>query len=175
MPFFSTPTTIEQRNPYNEQQQQTFMQILQQALSQLQNPQQGFQPIAQEARRGFMEEGVPSLAERFSGLGAGSQRSSAFTGELAKGLGGLESQLESLGSQYGQRQQGLAQQLLGMGLTPQEQFLVKPGDEGFASKLAGLGAQFGGNILGSYLGGGGTVKDILSGLRGLFSRQGGKQ
>lgn len=176
MSFFSTPTTIEKRTPYNEQQQQAFMQILQQALGQLANPQQGFEPQAQLARQQFQEEGIPSLAERFSGLGAGSQRSSAFTGELAKGLGGLESQLAALGSQYGQRQQGLAQNLLGLGLTPQDQFFVKPGEEGWGSKLGGILAQGAGTALGSFFSGGGTIQDILSGISGLFKRrQGGGQ
>lgn len=115
----ASPEQIRQFEQFTPEQKQAFSSILQMAMQQMQSPQQGFEPIAQEATRQYQQEGVPSLAERFSGLGAGSQRSSAFTGELAKGEAGLRSQLAALGAQYGQRQQGIAQNLAALGLTPQ--------------------------------------------------------
>lgn len=115
----ASPEQIRQFEQFTPEQQQALGTILQQALGQLQDPQAGFQPIAAEARRGFQEQTIPSIAERFTGMGAGGQRSSAFAGELGQAGAGLESQLAALGSQFGQRQQELAQQLAGLGLTPQ--------------------------------------------------------
>ena len=49
-----------------------------QASQALQNPYEGFEPIAQQARNQFNTSTVPSLAERFTSMGTGGQRSSAF-------------------------------------------------------------------------------------------------
>ena len=150
------------------------MQALQQALSGLQNPTAGFQPQADLARQQFQQNTIPTLAERFSGLGSGSQRSSAFAGELGQAGAGLESQLAALGSQYGLQQQGLLQNLLGLGLTPQKEHFYKPGEEGALSRGLGIAANFGGQALGGYLGGGGSIGNILSSIRGLFGGGGKK-
>lgn len=90
----------------NQQQQQPF----------------NFQPIAQEARQNFAQQTIPSIAERFSGLGA--QRSSAFGQQLGQAASGLETNLASLGSQYGlQNQQQLMQYILSLlGLGTQRTF-----------------------------------------------------
>lgn len=76
---------------------------IRQALSLLQGGQpQNFAPIEQQAQRQFQTETVPSLAERFSSLGA--QNSSAFQGALGNAGANLQSQLASLRAQYGQNQ-----------------------------------------------------------------------
>ena len=106
------------------------------ALQALQNPYAGFQEgIANPAIKNFQQNTVPSLAERFTSLGEGAQRSSAFQGALGSAASSLESDLAGLRNQYGlgQKQFGLQalqagggyqqnresqlQNLLGMGLT----------------------------------------------------------
>lgn len=72
----------------------------------------GFEPIAQHARTQFQTNTIPGLAERFTSLGQGSQRSSAFQGALGQAGSELEQGLAALGSEFGQRQQGLDQNLL---------------------------------------------------------------
>ncbi len=63
-------------------------------------------------KRQFEEQTVPGLAERFSGLGSGAQRSSAFGQALSSAGAGLSENIASLRS--GLRMQAL-QQALGLG------------------------------------------------------------
>ena len=117
--LFGGGPKIEEIQKYNPQQQQAFSQILQQALSGMQNPSEGFEPIAQQARSQFESKTIPGLAERFTSMGAGGQRSSAFQGALGEAGAGLEEGLAGQQAQYGLQRGGQLQQLLGMGLTPQ--------------------------------------------------------
>lgn len=106
-------------------------------LQQLQNPTAGFQPIANQARNQFNNQTIPGLAERFTSLGGSGQRSSAFQGALGSAGSDLESQLAGMQAQYGQRQQALGQNLLGMGLTPQFENVYSQGGPSFLSGLFG--------------------------------------
>lgn len=110
--------------------------------------QQGFDfaPIAQQARTQFNTQTVPSLAERFTSLGA--QNSSAFQGALGQAGAGLEESLAGLQSKYGLAQQGQQQQLLlallGMALQPQFENAYFPSRPGLFQGLAGgLGSGLG--------------------------------
>ena len=55
-----------------------------QTLQGLGGGQFNFAPIAQKAQTQFQENTIPGLAERFTSLGGGAQRSSAFQKRLAK-------------------------------------------------------------------------------------------
>ncbi|MFQ5685097.1 MAG: hypothetical protein ACE5GV_00405 [Candidatus Scalindua sp.] len=117
--------------------------------------QQFFEQLQAPALRQFEEQTVPGIAERFTGLGAGAQRSSAF----AQGLGGAGERLaETLAGQRAglglQAQQTGLQGLLSLlGIAQQPQFgaAFQPGREG---------------ALGGILGGIG--RGVLGGLGGLF-------
>ncbi len=106
------------------------------------------------AMRQFQEEIVPGLAERFSGMGAGAQQSSAFQQALGQAGAGLSERLaqQRAGLQQGARSQ-LAQ-LLGLGLgTSPFQYQTIPGTEGGLGKLlggigTGVGTGLGGGLLG---------------------------
>lgn len=63
-----------------------------------------FEPIAQQARHQFATQTVPSIAERFAGLGALS--SSGFNRQLAQAATDLERELAALRSQYGIQERG---------------------------------------------------------------------
>lgn len=116
--------------------------LLGQTFQGLQNPQAGFQPIADQARRQFETQTVPGLAERFTSLGGG-QRSSAFQNALGSAGVGLESDLAAMGSQYGlQNRQGLGD-ILNLLLKNQPEFSHRGRERGW---LEGL--------LGPFLGGG---------------------
>jgi hypothetical protein len=94
--------------PLNPQQQNLQNQSIQQIMNLLKGGQPtGFQPIANRAQQRFQNQTIPSLAERFSALGA--QNSSAFQGALGNAGADLQSQLAALESRYGQNQ---LQQLL---------------------------------------------------------------
>lgn len=88
------------------------------AMQGLQNPYEGFEPIEQNARTQFQTSTVPSIAERFTSMGSGGQRSSAFQGALGQAGVGLESNLAALRSQYGLQNRDLSQRLLGQALEP---------------------------------------------------------
>ena len=101
-------------------------------------------PESQEAfqrpqMRQFQEEIIPQLAEGFGGMGAGSssgaQQTFARAGERLQ---------ENLASQQGQSQQQAMNnlmQLLGLGLSPTQQNVIRPETHGF---LGGLGQGAGG-------------------------------
>jgi hypothetical protein len=164
--------------------------ILQQLLSSLQgqntnigqNPlfQQGSQYIQQllsgspqstaafeaPAMRQFNEQIVPGLAERFSGLGAGSQSSSAFQQALGQAGAGLAENLQSLrsglqmqgaqqGLQYAQQPISNYQGLAGLGLGTQTRgFMQKqlPFWQQLLTGLSGGAGQIGGGFFGKSLG-----------------------
>lgn len=153
------------------------------AIQGLQNPYEGFAPIANQAREQFQSSTVPSLAERFSSMGSGGQRSSAFQSALGQAGAGLESNLAALQSQYGQRQQGLLQNLLGLALQPNFDTIYQQQQPGFLqSALGGLSGGLGqyGAMQGlGMLGGGGmgnlggqANNAILMQILNLLQRQG---
>ena len=116
--FGGTPGRFEQVGRYSPQQQQALNQLLSQAMSQAANPMAGFEPFAQQARQQFQTQTVPSLAERFTGTG-GALSSPAFASQLGSAGSQLETNLASLGSQYGLQSQGNLLNLLRFGLSPQ--------------------------------------------------------
>ena len=206
--FGSNPTT-EQMQRYTPQQQSALNQLLTQGMGGMQgmqpwqqyNPQQyNFAPIAEQARAGFREQTLPSIAERFTSHLGGS-RSSAFPQVLGQAATGLERDLAALNAQYGLQQQGynlqgrgqdLSQrgQQMGMygnmintGLQPQFDYRQTPGSTGFLGAMApGIGAALGnmvlpglggliGGGLGSMFGGHGQSGQVPQGMSNVF-RQG---
>jgi hypothetical protein len=139
-----------------QQQSQASGNILQQALGLLQNPGQG--PAAQSLINQFHTEVVPSLAERFAGLGSGSGglRGSGYWGTLGRAGSGLEQALSAQSIQQ-------AIPLLQLGLQPQYQTAHIPGQQGslqaFAKiiiplLIAGLTGGIGGSLAGVGFGAG---------------------
>ena len=137
---------------YGEQQGGAFAEALRMALEGLRNNKLDFGPIAQKARTDFAQQTIPSIAERFSGLGA--QRSSAFGQQLGQAGAGLESNLAAQGAQYGLESNRALQNLLGIGLTPQYETSYSGGREGEGSKAVNSLIQGLVKILGSYATGG---------------------
>lgn len=164
------PASTEQIQRFTQPQQQGINQILQQALSGLGQPLgQGFAPIAQQARTQFAQNTIPSIAERFSGMGAGAQGSSAFGQQLGQAGAGLEGQLAGQQSQFGLQEQGLLQQLLGIGLTPQFDSLYKPESPGKISQFGGALMGIGSGLMGPM----GQMQGMNQGLGGLQQLGGG--
>ena len=108
--------------------------------------------------RDFHEKIIPGLAERFSSLGAGAQRSSAFQQALGSAGADLEERLAAL--RGGLQMQALPQ-ALGYAQAPASQFqdLLGMNTQAFAPKqlkpwqpllmsLTQTGGQIGGNLLG---------------------------
>ena len=110
----------------NPQQQGWQSQAGQMAMQGLQDPSAGFAPIADRARSQFQSQTIPSLAERFTSFGQGGQRSSDFMGAVAGAGADLEEGLAGQASQYGLQNQGLLQQLLGIGMQPSFENIYQP-------------------------------------------------
>lgn len=109
-----------------------------QGMNQIQNPYQGFEPIAQQAQQVFHKQTVPTLAERFTSMGAGNALSSpAFANQLGAAGQDLSSNLAAMMAQYGQHQQALGQGLMGMGMRPEFENYYRPESQGFLSSLLG--------------------------------------
>lgn len=155
-----------------------------QALKMLQglgNNNTNFEPIAQQARSQFQTQTIPGLAERFTSLGQGGQRSSAFQGALGQAGGELEQGLAALRSQHGLQQQGqqnqLLQLLLGTSLSPESDILINEGGMGALQSVFGELAPIIGKLLPLLLGGllggpgGAAAGGGLSALNSYFGGQ----
>ncbi|CAM5999028.1 unnamed protein product [Sphagnum balticum] len=151
--WFTGAPAQYQRTPTQTPQGMSFLdQILARAGQGLQDPQAGFQPIANEVTRQFQTETVPQLAERFTE--GGGQNSAAFKGALGSAGTGLASKLAAMAAQYGlQNRQGLLQQGQ-LGLTPQFETQYKPENSGFLGQLLPILGAAGGAYLGGYSGSG---------------------
>ncbi len=131
----------------------------------------GTSPIAQQARNRFETQTIPGLAERFTSLGSGAQRSSAFAGLLGQQGAGLEQGLAGL------EQQNMLQllpYLLQASLQPEAEtgiteqqpgFLQTAGSSILPILTALIGSYFGGPAGGAAgAAGGSALNDIISNL-----------
>lgn len=130
---------FKQINRFSPEQNQQLDLLSQLGIGQLQNPYQGFQPIANQARANFQNTTVPMLAERFAGSNA-RLSSPSYLQQLGAAGSQLDTNLAAMQAQYGQNQQGLAHQLLGLGLQPRfDQAYFGGGDNFLSSLLGGIG------------------------------------
>lgn len=127
--LFGTPgRTMSTISPEQEEFQKSLLPLLMQLL-QGGSP-AGFQGIEENARRGFATQTVPTLAERFAGLGG--LGSSGYKNTLKEAGTQLESNLAALRGQYAQNQLG---QLLGPALTSNKAYI--PRTPGLLEGVAG--------------------------------------
>ena len=142
------PAEAEQVARFTPEQQQALSQILSFALPRATKGQAfDFGPIEQQARTGFAQKTIPSIAERFTAMGAGAQRTSAFPQILGAAGAGLEEALAAQKQQFGLQQQGLLQNLLGLGLGQRFDTMYRPETTGLLGGLAQTGAQGAGAFL----------------------------
>lgn len=139
----SKPGGPQRSSAPNQQENSILQYLLSQGQGQLQNPLQGFQPIADRARSQFNKTTIPSLAERFTSLGNNSLSSPSFAHELGQSGVDLEEMLAALGAQYGQRNQQNAFSMLSLGLSPAFQTHYQPQEHGFGRQLLGNTASAG--------------------------------
>lgn len=171
--LFGTPERTEQFQRYNQPQQDVFGKMLSGGESQLpqifqylqqlisQNPEM-LKQFQAPARRSFEEQTLPSIAERFTGMGG--QNTSAFAQELGAAGAGLEENLSAQRAGLGDSAIKQLMQILGGGLTRQTDTVIRPGQTGFLQSMApGIGQGLG------YLGGGGAMGAASAGMRGLSS------
>jgi hypothetical protein len=149
--FSGAPSQFLRSQKFTPEQQQLFGQASQMGLQGLQNPFQGFDPIRNQTMRDWEKNILPALTSQFAGMDA--QRSSGFNEALGQSGADLASQLASLQSQYGLQQQGLSQNLFGLGLTPQFEQSFQKRQPSLIEALLSMLLQGGGQAAGKFLGG----------------------
>ena len=87
-----------------------------------------FAPIEAEARKGFEQKTIPSLAERFRGLG--SMSNSGFQQTMRGANVDLEGQLAAMKQDYNLKRQPMFQDMMNMGLRPQFENIMHPREQG---------------------------------------------
>jgi len=154
--FMGSPRRAEQLPRYSPETSAIFSQLLQQGMKGLQNPQAGFDPIENKARSDFQQKTLPSLLERFTGTG-GALSSPILGSQIGAAGAGLEESLAAMRAQFGQQNMSNLMQLLGLGLTPQFDWMELAAEPGlFQQMLPSIGrvgtAALGGGIKGSQSG-----------------------
>ena len=119
--------------------------------------------------RQFHQQTIPSLAERFSGAGAGGQSSSAFGQQLGQAGAGLAENLGALrGNLQMQAASGLSNQMTSALQQRPFENLFRPATQGLmGSLMPGIGSGIGSGI---GMGGGMALFQLLSKLMGSQNR-----
>lgn len=153
------PVAIRNTTPDQDIALQKLFQILPQGIQGLNMPgsQSNFQPIADEARRNFSQNTIPTLAERFAGLG---RNSSGLQQTLGGAAAQFESQLAAAQAQHGLQEQSLQSSnlfnSLGAFLQPQQDTTIIPGRNSSARNALNTAKGLAYDVtLGSLQGGGG--------------------
>jgi len=133
--------------------------------------QQGFDPIEKQAREGFSQRTIPTIAERFTSLGNNAISSPAFASQLGQAGAGFETDIAALRSQYGLQQNQQLMQLLNQLAPEQAYFGRQPGllEGGAQGVLESLPQYLAAQQLGNQQQGQGTnwkdmIANILLGL-----------
>ena len=104
-------------------------------------PSADFGPIKSMYEQNFQQNTIPGIMERFSGMGAGGQRSSAFEQALGGAGAQMNTQLAGMEQMFNQqnRQSEIQRlmQMLQLGFQQPYQTDVIPPEQGFWSKLGG--------------------------------------
>lgn len=130
---------FQQVDRFNPQQNSMLDQLMGMGMGQMQNPYQGFEGIANQARSNFNNVTIPGLAERFAGSNS-RQSSPSYLQQLGAAGSQLDTNLAGMQSQYGLQQQDFGRQLMGMGLQPRfDQQYMGGGDNFLSSLMGGLG------------------------------------
>lgn len=171
-----TPSRFEKIKRFGPGQEAGIEQMLSQGLGGLKEGPPSFEPIRERAMKTYQQDILPSLAERFTSMGA--QRTGGF-GEARQRSGeDLSSTLAAMESQFGQQQFSNLMQMLGVGLEPTEETGYFGGDQGlFKGLIPGISKGIGGMMkaipgaVGSYYGAkaGGTLGGAAGGPPGAVA------
>jgi len=148
--LFGQPEQFQAAPRFTPEQSQALSNLLQMGLSGLQEA-YDFGPIEQRARSQFMQQTIPTLAERFTALGQSpaALSSPAFAGQLGQAGRQLEEGLAAQRAQFGLQRGSQLQSLLGLGLQPQFETAMRPRTPGIFEQLLPAAAQAAGSYYGA--------------------------
>lgn len=157
---------ISTLTPEQQKSQNLLLQNIPQLLQQLQGPLQpspGFENIANREMAKFKTQTVPSLAERFTAMGA-PLSSGGYREALERATSGLHENLAALGYQAAANERSqnldLLMTLLRGGMSPSTQYLAS--QPGFAENAARAALGIGGQLGAGYLASGRNLSDLWS-------------
>lgn len=136
-----TNPKIEQLNRFAPNQQETMQQLLNYGMQGMQNPYQGFEPIAKSVRQNFEQNTLPSLAERFTSMGKNSMTSPLYMSQMHNAGANLDTGIGALQAQYGLQNQQNMGRFLQLGLQPQYEHANIPGQNGLLQYLLQIAPQ----------------------------------
>lgn len=129
------------------------------------------------AMQQFNQQIMPEIAERFAGMGAGSQGSSAFGQQMGGAASGLAQQLAAMRAQLQEGQMGRLQQMLQLGLGTkgfENMYTPEKKDYGFVGMALPALAQGAGMAMGAGLPSAiGKLPGAIGGLWNSMTRSGG--
>jgi hypothetical protein len=126
---------VQQASRISPQQQNILSMLMNMSQQGMQNPYEGFEPIARRARSQFNQQTVPSLAERFTSMGSNALSSPAFASQLGQAGAGLDEGLAALQSQYGMENKQNIMRMLALALSPYFENFYQQRQPGFGENL----------------------------------------
>lgn len=180
--IYGTPGSTYQAPLYSTQTQETLNKILNMGLERANTPAVSFDPIAEQARKDFVQKTLPSIYEGFERSAGSSSGGSGLAAMLSGAGRGLERDLAANKALFDANQRNQDQRfsadLLRLGLTPAFQNIYTPPQPGlahaaapavgqaigqfapFTTAGASIGSSLGGPIGGAIGGGLGALGDI---------------
>lgn len=146
--------------------------MLEMAMSQIDPSRMSSDPMRQRLMSLYQQQILPSIAERFTGMGDG-QGSSAFLGELTGGTNDFMERMGTLESQYNQQMLPQYLKMGEIGLTPQQENMYAPGSKGMLQSGGEALMQAIPHAIAAYASGGATLPvSIAALLAKLFGSSG---
>lgn len=139
--WVGTPNKLESLQRFAPYQQNAMYGLLGMGMQGLQNPYQGFEPIAKSVRQNFEQNTLPSLAERFTSMGKNSMTSPLYMSQMHNAGANLDTGIGALQAQYGLQNQQNMGRFLQLGLQPQYEHANIPGQNGLLQYLLQIAPQ----------------------------------
>lgn len=121
--------------PMSPLQEQAYRTSLQQGLGLLQDPYQGFDPIAQRAQSVFNQYNIPGIREGFTDFTGGALSSPSLGAQQSFAQTDLAERLAALQAQYGMANRQNALSMLQFGMSPYQNQYYDEGSPSFSDQL----------------------------------------
>jgi hypothetical protein len=166
--------SIASVDKFNSGQTGSMNKMLEIAMSQMDPSRMSFDPIRQRLMSLYQQTVLPSIAERFTGMGNG-QGSSAFLGELTGGTNDFMERMGTLESQYNQQMLPQYLRMAELGLTPLQEHMYMPGSKGMLQSGGEALMEAIPHAIAAYASGGATLPASIVALLAKLSGGSGAQ
>ena len=129
------PGSIDKIPRFRPNQEQYMDQAAEIGMKGIQNPYEGFEPIAQYARKNFQENTIPEIMHQFIASGSNAPTSPGPWNQQGRAAEGMESNLAALKAQYGMQNRNQMMQMLNMGLAPRDAMFEHQAESGALDEI----------------------------------------